>query len=184
MNKSVIIEEQYPYSQEEVWDALTDQSQLDEWLMHGTFQPRVGAEFELYWSGNDSSKGVTRGRVLEMVKPSKLSYTWNWGADDTVVTFFLEPSADGKIRQFQRFRLGDFTYEIRRCEVRTRLGSEFAPAKPSAGAVFLVVRFAIANETKKTVKGNSSEESRVARGHAEKRSARSEDESSGRVAQT
>jgi hypothetical protein len=62
----------------------------------------------------------------------------------------VEPSADGKIRQFQRFRLGDFTYEIRRCEVRTRLGSEFAPAKPSAGAVFLVVRFAIANETKKT----------------------------------
>ncbi|MDP4198554.1 MAG: SRPBCC domain-containing protein [Bacteroidota bacterium] len=95
MNKSIIIEEQYPYSPDEVWEALTDQSQLDEWLMHGTFQPRVGAEFELYWSGNDSSKGMTRGKVMEMVRPHKLSYSWDWGADSTLVTFFLEPNASG-----------------------------------------------------------------------------------------
>jgi len=96
MQKSITIEQQYPYSPEEVWDALTDQSQLDDWLMHGTFQPRVGAEFEFYWSGNDASKGSTRGKVLEMVKPKKLSYTWEWGADGkTVVTFSLEPANGG-----------------------------------------------------------------------------------------
>ena len=61
-----------------------------------------------------------------------------------------EQPNDGNIRQFQKFRLGDFSYEIKRCELRARLGNEFLSAKPGAGAVFLVVRFAIANETKKT----------------------------------
>ena len=61
-----------------------------------------------------------------------------------------EELADGKIRQFQKFRLGDFSYEIKRCEVRASLGNQFFLAKPDADAVFLVVRFTIANETKKT----------------------------------
>ncbi|SRR5579883_3363341 len=95
MEKSIIIEQEYPYSPEEVWDALTDQAQISEWLMHGTFQPRVGAEFELYWSGNDASKGATKGKVMEMVKPRKLSYTWDWGTNGSLVTFFLEPTASG-----------------------------------------------------------------------------------------
>jgi hypothetical protein len=61
-----------------------------------------------------------------------------------------EQPNDGKTRQFQKFRLGDFSYEIKRCELRARLGNQFFPAKPGADAVFLVVRFTIANETKKT----------------------------------
>src|SRR4051812_9831330 len=96
MEKSIIIEEQYPYSPDEVWEALTDQAQLSEWLMHGTFEPRMGAEFEFYWSGADASNGKTTGKVLEMVKPKKLSYTWGgWNAGGTIVTFFLEPAAGG-----------------------------------------------------------------------------------------
>ncbi len=97
MQKSIVIEQEYPYSPAEVWDALTDQSQLDEWLMEGTFEPRLGAEFEFYWVNKaNKDKGLTRGKVLEMIKPKKLSYTWGgWGSDDTVVTFFLEPSASG-----------------------------------------------------------------------------------------
>ncbi|HWF43096.1 MAG TPA: SRPBCC domain-containing protein [Candidatus Kapabacteria bacterium] len=94
--KSIVIEEQYPYTPDEVWDALTDQSQLNEWLMEGTFQPRVGAEYEFYWvSKAEKDKGFTRGKVLEVIKPKKLSYSWDWGSSGTVVTFFLEPVADG-----------------------------------------------------------------------------------------
>jgi len=95
MEKSIIIEQQYPYSPEEVWDALTDQAQMNEWLMHGTFEPRVGAEFELYWAGTDASNGMTKGKVLEIVKPSKLSYSWEWGTNGSVVNFYLEPVAGG-----------------------------------------------------------------------------------------
>jgi uncharacterized protein YndB with AHSA1/START domain len=95
MEKSIIIEQQYPYSPEDVWEALTDQSQISEWLMSGTFEPREGAEFELYWSGNDGSKGMTTGKVMEMDKPRKLSYTWDWGTNGSLVTFFLEPSEGG-----------------------------------------------------------------------------------------
>ena len=95
MEKSIIIEQEYPYTPEEVWEALTDQSQISDWLMNGTFEPRVGAEFELYWSGKDASKGMTHGKVVELVKPKKLAYTWEWGSRGTLVTFFLEPSAAG-----------------------------------------------------------------------------------------
>jgi uncharacterized protein YndB with AHSA1/START domain len=95
MRKSIIIEQEYPYSPEEVWDALTDQEQISEWLMNGTFQPRVGHEFELYWSGKDGSKGMTKGKVMEIVKPRKLSYTWNWGTDGTLVTFYLDATNTG-----------------------------------------------------------------------------------------
>ena len=95
MRKSIIIEQEYPYAPEDVWDALTDQSQISEWLMNGTFQAIPGSEFELYWSGNDGSKGMTNGKVMEVLKPRKLSYPWNWGTDGTLVTFYLEPSGNG-----------------------------------------------------------------------------------------
>ena len=95
MGKSITIEQEYPYSPNEVWDALTDQTLLSDWLMHGTFEPRVGAEFDFYWSGTDASNGSTHGKVMEMDKPNKLSYTWGWGAGGTLVTFFLEPTAKG-----------------------------------------------------------------------------------------
>ncbi len=96
MEKSIIIEQEYPYSPEEVWDALTDQDQLNEWLMEGNFQPRVGAEYEFYWVNRaEKDKGKTEGKVLEVLKPKKLSYTWEGGGSSTVVTFFLEPSAEG-----------------------------------------------------------------------------------------
>jgi len=68
MQKSITIEQQYPYSPDEVWEAITDPTQISDWLMHGTFQPRIGAEFEFYWSGTDASKGMTRGKVLEPAK--------------------------------------------------------------------------------------------------------------------
>src|SRR5947209_7002546 len=95
MEKSIIIEQEYPYSVDEVWDALTDQSQISDWLMNGTFEPRTGADYEFYWSGNDGAKGMTRGKVVEVVKPKKLSYTWDWGVNGSLVTFFLEPTAAG-----------------------------------------------------------------------------------------
>jgi uncharacterized protein YndB with AHSA1/START domain len=95
MEKSIIIEQEYPHSQEDVWEALTDQSYLNDWLMQGNFVPRVGAEFEFFWSGNDASNGSTHGTVVEAIKPNKLSYTWGWGEGSTLVTFFLEPSGAG-----------------------------------------------------------------------------------------
>jgi hypothetical protein len=76
---------------------------------------------------------------------------WARARDLELVPEDAEQPADGRIRQFQKFRLGDFTYEIKRCELRARLGSEFLSyTKPGAGAVFVLVRFVIANETKKT----------------------------------
>ena len=38
---------------------------------------------------------MTKGKVMEMVKPRKLSYTWNWGSDGTLVTFYLDANGEG-----------------------------------------------------------------------------------------
>ena len=95
MEKSIVIEQEYPYTPEEVWEALTEQSSISDWLMHGTFQPKVGSEFELYWSGTDATNGKTTGKVIELDKPRKVSYTWDWGTRGSLVTFFLEPTATG-----------------------------------------------------------------------------------------
>ena len=99
MGKSIIIEQEYPHSPEDVWDAITDQSQISQWLMNGTFEARVGAEYEFWWEKDGQRMGTTRGKVLEMQKPSKLSMTWDWGSDatpgGTILTYYLEPSATG-----------------------------------------------------------------------------------------
>jgi hypothetical protein len=76
---------------------------------------------------------------------------WARARDLEVVPEDAKQLADGRIRQFQKFRLGDYTYQIKRCELRASLGSELLSyTKPGAGAVFVLVRFVIANETKKT----------------------------------
>ena len=105
MAKSIIIEQEYPYSPEQVWEALTDQSQIGQWLMNGTFEARLGHEFEFWWEHEGQRMGTTYGKVLELDKPRKLSYTWDWGSDatpgGTLVTFNLEPTASGTKLRFE-----------------------------------------------------------------------------------
>lgn len=105
MSKSIIIEQEYPYSPNEVWDAITDQAELSKWLMNGTFEARVGSEFEFWWEKDGQRMGTTYGKVLEMDKPRKLSYTWDWGSDKTpggtLVTFYLEPAGSGTKLRFE-----------------------------------------------------------------------------------
>ncbi|MDP4198553.1 MAG: SRPBCC domain-containing protein [Bacteroidota bacterium] len=103
MQKSIIIEQHYPCSPDEVWDALTDQSQISEWLSDSTFEPRLGAEFEFRWS-KDGQSGVTHCKILELVRPQKLSYTWekpSWSTNVTVVTYYLEASNGGTILRLE-----------------------------------------------------------------------------------
>ena len=53
-------------------------------------------------------------------------------------------------KQFEKFLLGEFRYEIKTCMTRQQLGSEFYPTNAEAEATFLVVRYAIENESNQT----------------------------------
>jgi len=104
MNQTIVIEKTYPYSPEEVWDALTDVEQMGEWLMQGNFKPLVGHSFQFSYS-MDGKSGTLDCKVLEVKKPHRLSYTWTWGSEDpmfahgaggsTTVTYIIDPVAEG-----------------------------------------------------------------------------------------
>src|SRR5579872_2490284 len=74
MNQTIIIEKTYPYTPEEVWDALTNIDQLDEWLMQSNFKPLVGHSFQFHYS-MDGKSGSLDCKVLEVKRPHRLSYT-------------------------------------------------------------------------------------------------------------
>ena len=98
MNDNLAFEAFYPHPPEKVWQALTDPSAMADWLMTGTFEPRVGFRYEL------SSKTLrVTGEVLESTQPSWLSYTWDDGeaGSPSVVTWTLEPKDDGTLLRLE-----------------------------------------------------------------------------------
>ncbi len=95
--RSVVMERDFPHPPEKVWRALTTPALLEDWLMKNDFEPRVGHEFAFRMEPSPAPNwdGVVLAKVLEVEKPTRLSYTW--GAFDlaSVVTWTLTPTADG-----------------------------------------------------------------------------------------
>lgn len=116
MNQTITIEKTYPYSPEEVWDALTDVEQLGEWLMPSNFKPQVGHSFQFHYS-MDGKTGSLDCKVLEVRKPNRLSYSWAWGTNDpmfgqggggnTTVTYIVEPVPGGSKLRLEHSGFGD-----------------------------------------------------------------------------
>ncbi len=79
-------------SPEEVWRALTDPKEIQEWTgANAYFIPQPGAMYTL-WNGDIS------GKVLEAAPQRKLVQTWmpkDWTRTDSVVTFTLTPTKEG-----------------------------------------------------------------------------------------
>ncbi|HVS14211.1 MAG TPA: SRPBCC domain-containing protein [Thermoanaerobaculia bacterium] len=61
---------------EDVWLALTDPKALAEWLMPNNFEPRVGHTFRFHVDPMPGFSGISECRVLEVLEPSRLVYTW------------------------------------------------------------------------------------------------------------
>jgi uncharacterized protein YndB with AHSA1/START domain len=88
---------------EDVWLALTDPKALAEWLMPNNFEPRVGHTFRFHVDPMPGFSGISECRVLEVVEPSRLVYTWTVlpKAIDAprpppmTVAWRLEPERDG-----------------------------------------------------------------------------------------
>jgi uncharacterized protein YndB with AHSA1/START domain len=81
---------------EKVWRALTEPALLAEWLLPAVdFQLQRGAAFTLTAPPQPGWDGLVNGRVLEIEAQKTLSYSWDVGELQTVVTFDLTPTPSG-----------------------------------------------------------------------------------------
>jgi uncharacterized protein YndB with AHSA1/START domain len=87
---AVVFERRLDASRERVWRALTDPDELAGWLAPVEIDLRVGGAVVLKFETGDE-----RGTITELREPEVLAYTWNEGAEDSIVRFELEPDGDG-----------------------------------------------------------------------------------------
>lgn len=89
---SVVMEREFPYPPEKIWRALTEPTLIEEWLMKSDFKPEVDHHFRLGFEW-----GTVSCQVLEVDPFKVLTYTWNCGALQTVVTWTLTPTSIGTL---------------------------------------------------------------------------------------
>lgn len=90
MSKSIKLTKIYDYPIEQVWQALTDQKAISEWLMPCDFEPRIGHKFQFKTKPYPGFDGITHCEVLELKENELLSFSWSGGSlKNTVVTFKL-----------------------------------------------------------------------------------------------
>jgi uncharacterized protein YndB with AHSA1/START domain len=71
---------------ERVYGALTEPAQLERWIAErATVELRVGGRYAYGWD-----EGAAK--ILELVPNRKLTHTWEWSGEDTVVSWELEGS--------------------------------------------------------------------------------------------
>src|SRR5262245_16211430 len=97
MKRNVVMERVYPFSPEQVWEALADSRALSEWLMENDFQPYVGHRFQFRTNPQWGFDGIVHCEVITVDKPRRLAYTWQGGPmkKPTTVTWTLRPVSKG-----------------------------------------------------------------------------------------
>jgi uncharacterized protein YndB with AHSA1/START domain len=84
------------HSPAKVWRALTDPVLLAEWLLPAVdLKLELGAAFTLRAQPQPGWDGIVNAQFVEIEAQKKLSYSWNVGDMDTVVTFVLTPTTSG-----------------------------------------------------------------------------------------
>lgn len=95
MKNDLRFEALYPYSPERVWRALTDPAELGQWLMPNNFEACLGHKFQFRTRPVPGFDGIVNCEVTELEVPRRLAYKWAGGQIDSVVSFTLEPVAEG-----------------------------------------------------------------------------------------
>jgi uncharacterized protein YndB with AHSA1/START domain len=94
MKADIVVEHTYDHPVERVWAMLTSADALGTWLMPTDFAPVVGHEFTFRTDPAPGFDGVVHCRVLELVEPTRMVWSWRGGPIDTTVTFSLTPDGD------------------------------------------------------------------------------------------
>jgi uncharacterized protein YndB with AHSA1/START domain len=99
--RSLVVEREMPVPPDRVWQALTQSSLMDEWLMKNDFKPVVGHRFTFRADPLPHWNGITDCEVLVVEPAKRLSYSWNASGEEaanglkTVVTWTLTPTKGG-----------------------------------------------------------------------------------------
>jgi uncharacterized protein YndB with AHSA1/START domain len=104
MKADIVVETTYDHPIERVWAALTSAEALAAWLMPNDFQPTVAHEFTFRTDPAPGFDGIVHCRVLELVEPTRMVWSWRGGPIDTTVTFTLTPL--GSQTRFHMRQLG------------------------------------------------------------------------------
>ncbi len=95
-SESLAFEFELPHAPAKVWRALTDPELLAEWLLPVIDLELVpAAAFTFTAPPQPGWDGIVHCRFREIEPQRKLSYTWDVGDINTVVTFTLAPTATG-----------------------------------------------------------------------------------------
>ena len=88
MSKSIQHTLFYPQKPELVWEYLTTPALLAQWLMPTDFEPILGHEFTFRTGPlpKFDFDGIVYCRVLEILAPKKLVYSWKGGPGDGQIT--------------------------------------------------------------------------------------------------
>lgn len=101
MTSSLVLNERYPHTPEQVWQALTNPKSLSVWLMDNNFEPCVGHRFQFQGTSlpgmTSGLKAVVNCEVIALEPPSRLVYTWQAPGMSvpSIVTWLLTPIEGG-----------------------------------------------------------------------------------------
>jgi uncharacterized protein YndB with AHSA1/START domain len=92
----------YPHPPEVVWEFLTNQELITQWLMPGDLKPIPGHEFQLRAKPMPEMDfdGIFYCKILEVIPFKKLSYSWKFGPGngelcDSTVNWMLTEKDNG-----------------------------------------------------------------------------------------
>lgn len=97
-NQSLVIERTINAPAERVWRALTDITELKQWLsFFPAFEPRVGFATEFMLGSDEQHQYRHHVTVLEAVPNQKLRYSWDYGGMSPNSSVTFELFAEAKI---------------------------------------------------------------------------------------
>ena len=91
-NKTIIVEQNFPVSASNIWDALTIPKRMKDWYFDlPEFKPEVGCEFS-FWGGPAKDRQYKHlCKITEVIPKKKIAYSWQYDGYPgmTIVSFEL-----------------------------------------------------------------------------------------------
>ncbi|WP_424982018.1 SRPBCC family protein [Maritalea sp. S77] len=95
--RTVVVEREMAHAPEKIWRALTQPHLIQEWLMQSDFAPDLGHKFQF-----KAEWGAVECKVLEVEPKKRLAYSWEAYGLESVVTWTLEPTANGTLLRMEQ----------------------------------------------------------------------------------
>ena len=76
MQRSIHLEQFYPYKPEIIWRSLTEPELLTKWFMANNIHAEMGAEFTFTMAPQKGWDGVTHCQIIELIPLKKIAYTY------------------------------------------------------------------------------------------------------------